>query len=139
VNLYNKEKYITLIFYTSLLSYKIFFSDTPVYIQSREPSDFSDINNIQYLSDNFSVQESFFKQLPSGAFVVLDDFSFNQAKNKAQDKLEFLKIVNYYLRHNKITLLLVIHNLYNNNLFTDILLAPHIFLSYSNLGYYIIR
>jgi hypothetical protein len=91
------------------------------------------------LSDNFSVQEIFFKQLPSGAFVVLDDFSFNQAKNKAQDKLEFLKIVNYYLRHNKITLLLVIHNLYNNNLFTDILLAPHIFLSYSNLGYYIIR
>ena len=126
-------------FYFCFILCKFFFSDTPVYIQSREPSDFSDINNIQYLSDEFSVQESYFKQLPTGAFVVLDDFSFKQAKNKAQDKLEFLKIVNYYLRHNKITLILVIHNLYNNNLFTDILLAPHIFLSYSNLGYYVIR
>ncbi len=104
-------------FYFCFILCKYFFSDTPVYIQSREPSDFSDINNIQYLSDEFSVQESYFKQLPTGAFVVLDDFSFKQAKNKAQDKLEFLKIVNYYLRHNKITLILVIHNLYNNNLF----------------------
>lgn len=110
-----------------------------MYIQSQDPAEFAEISRIQYLSNEFAVQEEFFKTLPSGSFVVLDDFSFKNTNKKKQDKIEFLKIINYYLRHNKITLVLIIHNLYNNNLFHDILLAPHIFLSYSNLGYYIIR
>lgn len=50
-----------------------------------------------------------------------------------------MHIVNYYLRHNKITLFLVIHNLYSTNLLNEILLAPHLFVAYSNLGYYIVK
>ena len=57
------------------------------------------------------------------------------AKNK-QAEINFLKVVNYILGH---TLILVIHNLFSNNLSNDILCAHHVFLSYSNLGYLIMR
>lgn len=116
------------------------YLDQPVYIQSRDPAEFSDfIERIKFLPVDFTVHETSFQSLPSGAFVVLDDFSFQNNNRKQQEKTEFMKIINYYLRHNKITLVLIIHNIYNNNLFNDILLAPHIFLSYSNLGYYLMR
>lgn len=109
-----------------------------MYIQTQDRDDFTSLTRVQFLNPEFTVHETEFKSLPQGSFVVLDDFSFKQAK-KSDHKIEFLKVINYILRHHKITLVLIIHNLYNNNLFTDILLAPHIFLSYSNLGYYIIR
>lgn len=112
------------------------FSDIPVFVQTQEPSDFPD--SVTLLNADFCVKESLFKSLPDGAVVILDDFSFKQANDK-QAKIEFLKVVNYYLRHHNITLMLIVHNLYNNNLLNDILLAPHIFLAYSNLGYYLIR
>ena len=51
----------------------------------------------------------------------------------------FLQVVNYILRHKKITLILVIHHFFSNNLSNDILCAHHVFLSYSNLGYLIMR
>jgi hypothetical protein len=60
------------------------------------------------------------------------------AKNK-QAEINFLKVVNYILRHKTITLILVIHNLFSNNLSNDILCAHHVFLSYSNLWYLIMR
>lgn len=114
------------------------FLDVPVYIQTQEPVDFAELNRVHFLNSEFNVHEDDFKLLPNGSFIVLDDFSFKNA-NKKESKIDFLKVVNYILRHRQITLVLIIHNMYNNNLFTDILLAPHIFLSYSNLGYYIIR
>ena len=84
------------------------------------------------------VHEKDFKTIPQGSLVVLDDFSLKRSKT-FDSKSEYLKIINYHLRHNKITLILIIHNMYNNHLFTEILLSPHLFLAYSNLGYYIIR
>jgi len=84
------------------------------------------------------VQEDDFLNIPSGSIVILDDYTFKYAHNK-QEKMEFLKVVNYTLRHRQITLILMIHNLYNNNLANEILLAPHLILSYSNLGYTIMR
>ena len=48
-------------------------------------------------------------------------------------------VVNFVLRHNKFSLFLIIHNLYGNQLFTEITLCPHIFLAYSSLGYYALR
>lgn len=117
-----------------------FVTDIPVYIQSQEHSDFSGLQqqNITFLSSDFTVAQNCFTELANNSFVVLDDFSFN-AQQVQKAKTEFLKVVNYYLRHHNIKLCLVIHNLFNNNLFTEILLAPHLFLSYSNLGYYVIR
>lgn len=115
------------------------FLDIPVYIQTQEPSDFVELSQIQMLKPDFNVDEPNFQTIPDGSMVILDDFSFKSNKNKTSTKSDFLRVINYYLRHHRITLLLIIHNMYNNNLFTDILLAPHIFLSYSNLGYFIIR
>ena len=110
----------------------------PVFVKSDEKSDFAGLCNINFLDSEFTVHDKCFKTIPDNALVILDDFSFKHNNNKIP-KLEFLKVINYYLRHHNITLILCIHNLHNNNLYMDILLAPHIFLAYSNLGYYIIR
>ena len=112
--------------------------DISVFVQTGEPSDFKSISNIQYLSSDFVVHEDNFVTIPKNSVVILDDFSFRNANNK-QSKLDFYKVVNYILRHHSITLILLIHNLYNTNLSTEILNATHIFLSYSNLGFQIMR
>jgi len=117
----------------------LLFTDISVYVQTQEQSDFADLPNIQFLNSEFSIQEEHFKELSDHSFVVLDDFSFKSTSSKTVVKADFLRVINYYLRHHNIKLCLIIHNLFNNHLFTEILLAPHIFLSYTNLGYYVIR
>ncbi len=112
--------------------------DIQVYIQTKAQEDFSSLERVQFLNESFMVHEKDFKTIPQGSLVVLDDFSLKRSKT-FDSKSEYLKIINYHLRHNKITLILIIHNMYNNHLFTEILLSPHLFLAYSNLGYYIIR
>jgi hypothetical protein len=123
---------------SEFLFFIFLFSAIPVYIQTQEPSDFAELSQIHMLRPDFTICEQDFQTIPNGSMVILDDFSFKSA-NKTSTKTDFLRVINYYLRHHSITLLLIVHNMYNNNLFTDILLAPHIFLSYSNLGYFIIR
>ena len=109
-----------------------------MYVQTAEPTDFENVSRISFLPANFYIDEENFSAIPENSLVVLDDFSFKLANNK-QEKINFLKVVNYILRHKKITLILVIHNLFGNNLANDILCAHHVFLSYSNLGYLIMR
>jgi hypothetical protein len=113
-------------------------SGISIYIQTAEPSDFENISRISLLPIDFIVDENNFSSIPENSLVVLDDFAFKLANSK-QAKVNFLKVVNYTLRHKKITLILIIHNLFSNNLSNDILCAHHIFLSYSNLGYLIMR
>ena len=109
-----------------------------VYVQTAGPSDFQNVSGISFLPANFTIDEDNFSCITENSLVVLDDFSFKLANNK-QAKINFLKIVNYILRHKKLTLILVIHNLLSNNLSNDILSAHHVFLSYSNMGYLIMR
>ena len=107
--------------------------DIPVYIQTKEKDDFRNLSSVQFLPHDFAITEEHFKTLPDKSIVVFDDFTLRSSKQ------EFLNIVNYWLRHHKITLFVVIHNMYNNGLLHSILLSPHLILAYSNLGYYIIR
>ena len=113
---------------------KIFFQ---VFIQSKDQQDFSSLDNISFLEPDFTITTDNFSNLKSNYIVIFDDFSLNH-RNK-QNKIDFLNVINYTLRHNNITLFLIIHNLYNVGLMNEILLAPHIILAYSNLGYYIMR
>ncbi len=89
-----------------------------------------------FLDADFVVSEENFKVFPSESVVILDDFTFKSSNYKLA-KSQFLKVINFTLRHAKITLILIIHNLFGNNMFNDILYAPHLFLSYSNIGYLI--
>jgi len=116
----------------------LFCLDIPVYIQSKDESDFSSLlsTNVTFLNLDFLINEKDFQTLSPNSVVILDDYSFNKSK---QSKTDFLHVVNYYLRHFNVTLFLIIHNLYSSGLLNEILLAPHIFLAYSNLGYYIIK
>jgi hypothetical protein len=109
-----------------------------VYVQIAEPNDFQNVSGISFLPANFTIDEDNLSSITENSLVVLDDFSFKLANNK-QAKINFLKVVNYILRHKKITLILVIHNLFSNNISNDILCAHHFFLSYSNLGYLIMK
>ena len=109
-----------------------------MYIQTAGPTDFQNVSGISFLPANFTIDEDNFSSITENSLVVFDDFSFKLADNK-QAKINFLKIVNYILRHKKLTLILVIHNLLSNNLSNDILSAHHVFLSYSNMGYLIMR
>jgi hypothetical protein len=112
--------YITFTFLT--------FLDISIFIQTAAPADFDSVLQKTFLEQDFCVNEEDFQQLPDNSLVILDDFSFKTLVNK-QIKIDFLKIINYRLRHHKITLILIIHNLYNNSLMNDILLSPHIFVS----------
>ena len=113
--------------------------DITVYVQTAEPSDFQNVDRISFLERDFTVDEENFSKFPENSLVVLDDFSF-RVTNIKQAKLNFLKVSNYILRHRKITLVLIIHNLFNNHLFNEILYSgQHLFLSYSNLGHLILR
>ena len=109
-----------------------------MYVQRAEPTDFQNVSGISFLPANFTIDEDNFSSITENSLFVLDNFSFKLANNK-QAKINFLKVVNYILRHKTITLILVIHNLLSNNLSNDILCAHHVFLSYSNLRYLIMR
>jgi hypothetical protein len=118
----------------------LFFLDLPVFIHSRDQHEYSFNDKITFLDNDFYVSEKNFKNLPDNSIVFLDDFILNKSNtNTKQNKNEFLNVVNYYLRHHKITLFLIIHNIYSNGLLNEILLAPHLFVSYSNLGYYVMK
>ena len=123
-------------FIKDLINY--FVPEISLFVQTGEPNDFKSIPNIQYLSSEFVVHENNFLNMPRKSVVILDDFTFRTANNK-QSKLDFYKVVNYILRHHSITLILMVHNLYNTNLSNDILNASHLFLSYSNIGFQIMR
>jgi hypothetical protein len=97
-----------------------------VYVQTAGPTDFQNVSGISFLPANFTIDEDNFSSITENSLVVFDDFSFKLADNK-QAKINFLKIVNYILRHKKLTLILVIHNLLSNNLSNDILSAHHVF------------
>jgi hypothetical protein len=115
-----------------------YFLGISVYVQTKDPEDFNDLPQIKYLEPNFKINEKAFAILPQDSFVILDDFYFSTVNSK-QEKLDFLGVVNYTLRHHGITLLLIIHNIFNTNLSSDIFLAPHLFMAYSNLGYSLLR
>lgn len=115
-----------------------FYAEYDLFIQTREPNDFMNLDRVHFLNDEFTVHEDSFRHFQPHSFIVLDDFSFKKANNK-QEKANFMKVVNYNLRHQNITLVLIVHNMYNNNLTSEIMLAPHLFLAYSNLGYDVMR
>jgi hypothetical protein len=109
---------------------QLFYLDSsPVYVQTSDPADYSNVA-VNYLDADFMVHEEHFKTFPSESLIILDDFQL-RTKN---DKANFLRVINYVLRHQHITLFLIIHNLFGNFLFTDVLYASHLFLSCSNIG-----
>ncbi len=112
-----------------------FVADIPIFVHTRDPSEF-DNHKVTFLPSTFAIDEHHFTSTLDGSFVFLDDYQPSKHKH---NKTAFLSVINYTLRHKKITLFLMVHNLHGTGLFTDIILAPHIFLAYSALGYYVLR
>jgi len=68
------------------------------FFQTAGPTDFQNVSGISFLPANFTIGEDSFSSITENSLVVLDDFSFKLANNK-QAKINFLKVVNYILRH----------------------------------------
>ncbi len=79
----------------SCIQYNTFFADINVFVQTEEPSDFTNIANISFLNPDFVVEESHFQNIPHNSIIILDDFSF-KVINK-ETKQNFLKVCNYIL------------------------------------------
>ena len=116
-----------------------------VFVHTRDRTDYQDVTSpsLTYLPAEFKITANDFKtaSIPSNSVIIMDDFYFtHQSLSRIkQDKTDFLHVVNYTLRHNQVTLFLIVHNLYNSNLATDMLLSTHLFVSYSNVGYSLVR
>jgi hypothetical protein len=129
--------YILYFFYNNITNKFFSVSDITTLIQTKEEKDYTNLSRqVTFLDHTFAVNTDNFNKLSPNTVVILDDYVFENSK---ESKAEFLHIVNYYLRHRHITLFLVIHNMYNIGLLNEILLAPHIILSYTNLGYYVLQ
>jgi len=66
------------------------------FFQTAGPTDFQNVSGISFLPANFTIGEDNFSSITENSLVVLDDFSFKLANNK-QEKINFLKVVNYIL------------------------------------------
>ena len=72
--------------------------------------------------------ESFdFNNVLPYSYVVIDDYVTASAKSRK----DFLSIINFDLRHKKIGMCIVLHQLVLSNLYSELLLAGHIFLTSS--------
>jgi hypothetical protein len=78
--------------------YNILLICTVTDLQTAEPTDFQNVSGISFLPANFTIDKDNFLSITENSLVVLDDFSFKLANNK-QAKINFLKVVNYILRH----------------------------------------
>ena len=78
---------------------------------------------IQRLSTIDFSKSWFKKNIVSHSVLICDDFAL--AKSQVHD---FSVIVNYFCRHYNITLFVIIHSLYKNNIFTEVNLSSHWFL-----------
>ena len=79
---------------------------------------------MQFLDD---FQTLDFHTLQTNSFVCIDDYVCIDSKTRK----EFLSIINYVLRHKKITLFIIMHSIYLSNHFSEMLICPHIFLTNS--------
>jgi hypothetical protein len=66
------------------------------FFQTAGSTDFQNVSGISFLPANFTIGEDYFSSITENSLVVLDDFSFKLANNK-QEKINFLKVVNYIL------------------------------------------
>lgn len=104
-------------------------------MRSRDDTDFNAVKHrIKLLEPGFLVNETYFSDIPTNSVVILDDFFLE--KNQ---KLDFLRVRDYHLRHRNITLLLLVHNIYNGNIQHELLGAPHILLAYTAMGEIVMR
>ena len=90
-----------------------------------DPVEFNEINDIEFPAEDFSSFD--LKNCPENTFICIDDYLMHASKSRN----EFQSIVNYVLRHKKITLLLVMHQVNLTKHYSELMVCPHIFLTYS--------
>ena len=63
------------------------------------------------------------KNIIKNSVLILDDFNINKTEVAA-----FRALINYYCRHNLLTLIIIVHSLFKTNIFNEINLSSNIFL-----------
>jgi energy-coupling factor transporter ATP-binding protein EcfA2 len=101
----------------------------PIYYHNPNGSEFSLTRSVTVLNE-ISFENSWFDEhISSNSIVICDDFSLDKSLISG-----FRTIVNYYCRHKCITLFVIIHSLFKNNIYNEINLSSHLFLLKSESG-----
>ena len=79
---------------------------------------------------NLSFEETWINShIKCDSILIFDDFYLE--KSAVND---FRRVVNYHCRHKRLTLFIIIHSIFKNNIFNEISLSSHLFLLKSNSG-----
>lgn len=95
----------------------------PIYYHNPNGSEFELTRNVTTLNEIKFSNSWFDDHILSNSIVICDDFSLDKSLIAG-----FRNIVNYYCRHKCITLFVIIHSLFKNNIFNEIQLCSHLFL-----------
>lgn len=64
-----------------------------------------------------------------GSWVIVDDFAWSPS---SEERTELQTLLNFTLRHCKVTLILTVHNVFFSKLYNEISLCSNVFLTFSN-------
>ena len=101
----------------------------------RDESEWSDYKSARIIKvENPFENLDIIKKTKENALILLDDYHHSK---KSMDN--FYKCINFELSHRHISLLINIHSIYKNYLFTSILTNTHLFLTYSTINTVVVR
>ena len=101
----------------------------------RDESEWSEYKRAQIIKvENPFENLDIIKKAKDDALILLDDYHHSK---KSMDN--FYKCINFELSHRHISLLINIHSIYKNYLFTSILTNAHLFLTYCNINTVVVR
>lgn len=80
-------------------------------------------NPVVVLKDVSFEQDWVGKNIKKNSVLVLDDFNIHKSEVTA-----FRGLVNYYCRHNLLTLIIIVHSLFKTNIYNEINLSSNLFL-----------
>jgi len=97
-----------------------------IYVYTKEPNDYP--QPTKFLNQINFEHEHFVKRFASESVIIIDDFSWNPSP---EQRNHLARLINFTLRHKKISLILILHSLYNSRIYTEIKNCTNIFLTYS--------
>ena len=87
-------------------------------------------NSVNVSVENPIAHLELFDSLPENSLVILDDYFHNQ---KAEINENFASIIHYKLRHQKLTLICMIHTIFKSHIFSSFMLCNNFFFTYSKI------
>ena len=99
-----------------------------IQIFAQDLKEWAEYSNVS--SENPVANLELFDRLPENSLVILDDYFHNQ---KSEINENFSSIIHYKLRHQKLTLICMIHTIFKTHIFSSFMLSNNFFFTYSKI------